>query len=178
MTLNRKLLFFDTIDSTHNYAIHHARLFDPSVLTCIRAYEQTQGQGQRDRSWISLKGNLLISYVVKIPSQVYPESANFLALILYQVLHKAGRDVYFKAPNDLYFVGKKCAGFLCHQAEDRLVLSYGLNTKYAPEGFTALDLDTENIFLQIDTAIFESLPLFLIEGFCPFFEEWAQVKRY
>jgi BirA family biotin operon repressor/biotin-[acetyl-CoA-carboxylase] ligase len=178
MTLNRKLLFFETIDSTHEYAKLHADLFDPNALTCLRAHTQTKGRGQNDRTWLSLKGNLFVSYVVKIPPRVYPESANFLALCLYLTIRKEGKKVLFKEPNDLYFEGKKCAGFLCHQVGDRLILSYGLNTQHAPEEFSALELETEKIFRQLDTMILEQIPRFLKQGFSPFTNEWNKVEHF
>ena len=146
MQFKRKLLFFDTIDSTHAYAKSVSHLTDPDSLTCIRASIQSRGVGQQERPWISLEGNLLVSYIVKIPPNLYPESANFLSLCLYQAIDLKGRHVCFKEPNDLFFEGKKCAGFLCHQVNDRLILSYGLNTAIAPEGFSALQLDTEELF--------------------------------
>ncbi|NDD99081.1 hypothetical protein EB008_02155 [bacterium] len=178
MTLNRKLLFFETIDSTHEYAKLHANLFDPASLTCLRAYSQTKGRGQNDRTWISLEGNLFVTYVVKIPPRVYPEAANFLALCLYLTIRHEGKKVLFKEPNDLYFEGKKCAGFLCHQTGDRLILSYGLNTQSAPEEFSALRVDTEKFFRHLDTLIFEQIPTFLNQGFSPFANEWNKVERF
>jgi biotin-(acetyl-CoA carboxylase) ligase len=178
MTFKRKLLFFETIESTHEYAKENALFFDPDSLTCIRAYEQTHGIGQNERVWISLKGNLLVSYVVKIPPNVYPESANFLSLCLYQAIDLKGKHVLFKEPNDLYYEGKKCAGFLCHQAADRLILSFGLNTIKAPEGFSAIGFDTEEIFKEIDNNIFSWIPTFLKKGFSPFEEEWNKVRRF
>ncbi len=175
MSFNRKLLFFDSIESTHLYAIENSSHFSPDSLTCIRAYTQNAGIGRNDRSWISLPGNLLVSYVVKIPATAYPESANFLALCLYQALNLKIRNLLFKEPNDLYYEGKKCAGFLCHQSGDRLILSFGLNTVDAPEGFSTLKLDTEELFHEIDNNIYTWIPTFLREGFTPFKEEWEKI---
>jgi biotin-(acetyl-CoA carboxylase) ligase len=174
----RKLLFFDTIDSTHEYAKSVCHLTDPNSLTCIRAYTQTRGVGQQERPWISLEGNLLASYIVKIPPNLYPESANFLSLCLYQAIDLKGRHVCFKEPNDLFFEGKKCAGFLCHQVNDRLILSYGLNTALAPTGFSALEVDTEELFQEIDNNIYTWIPTFLQKGFTPFRQEWETVRRH
>lgn len=178
MQFKRKLLFFDTIESTHEYAKSICHLTDPFALTCIRTFSQTNGIGQHERPWISLQNNLLVSYIVKIPKNFYSESANFLSLCLYQAIDLKGKHVFFKEPNDLFFEGKKCAGFLCHQVDDWLILSYGLNTAIAPAGFSALGCVTEELFQEIDNNIYTWIPTFLQKGFAPFQEEWQLLRRH
>lgn len=177
MQFKTKLLFFDTISSTHEYAKLHADKFDPKELTCIRAYIQTAGVGQLERSWISLPGNLLISYVVKVAHQPYPDAANFLSLCLYKVISSKDRSIFFKEPNDLYFENKKFAGVLCHQSGDRLILSFGINTDLAPTEFGTLHLDSEELFMAIDLFLSEQIPLYLSQGFSFFDKEWKGVSR-
>jgi BirA family biotin operon repressor/biotin-[acetyl-CoA-carboxylase] ligase len=177
MTLKRKLLFFDTIDSTHAFAKKELSSFDPDVITCIRARTQTSGVGQNERKWVSIKGNLFVTYVLKVPGKVYPDAANFLSFCIYKTLETNKKEVYFKEPNDLYYNKKKCAGVLCHQAGDWLILSYGLNTIEAPELFSALDVDTEKMFKEIDSFLFLEIKTFLAEGLTPFQKEWGQLRR-
>jgi len=177
MTLKRKLLFFDTIDSTHEFAKNELPHFDPEVITCVRARTQTSGVGQSEKKWVSIKGNLFVTYVLKVPGKVYPDAANFLSFCIYKVLETNNKEVYFKDPNDLYYNKKKCAGVLCHQVGDWLILSYGLNTIEAPELFSAIHVDTEKMFKEIDSFIFLEIKTFLADGFSPFQKEWAQLRR-
>jgi hypothetical protein len=53
-----------------------------------------------------------------------------------------------------------------------------LNTIKAPEGFSAIGFDTEEIFKEIDNNIFSWIPTFLKKGFSPFEEEWNRVRRF
>jgi biotin-(acetyl-CoA carboxylase) ligase len=177
MSLNYKLLFFDSLHSTHEYARLHADQFAPDTLTCVRTHLQSNGIGQQGRSWISLPGNLFVTYIVSIPASTYPDAANFLSLCLYKTISTMNKSLLFKEPNDLYLEGQKCAGVLCHQQGDRLILSYGLNTEVAPPGFSALHLNTEELFPKIDHTIRTLLPYFLTSKFESFLKEWQSVPR-
>jgi BirA family biotin operon repressor/biotin-[acetyl-CoA-carboxylase] ligase len=178
MLFTSKFIFFNSIESTHDFAIQHASHFDPNHLICIQAAEQTKGKGQFDRPWLSPKGNLFITYVVKKPMQDIEKSANFIALCVYNALELKNCSVMFKEPNDLYIYGKKCAGFLCHIVDDRLIMSFGLNTQVAPADFGSVRLENAEIFHEIHQQVVSFVPAFIQTGFQTFEQEWKKVLRY
>ena len=50
--------------------------------------------------------------------------------------------------------------------------------RHRTRGFSALKLDTEELFLEIDNNIYAWIPTFLQKGFAPFKEEWETVRRH
>ncbi|MGN7661633.1 MAG: biotin--[acetyl-CoA-carboxylase] ligase [Anaplasma sp.] len=88
--------------------------------TVIVADEQTSGSGRRGRSWLSPKGNLYFSIVLK--EQIGVASLSFISSlavggILGEIFDKHGHStkkalIKYKWPNDVLVDGKKISGAL------------------------------------------------------------------
>ena len=111
------LIEIPTVDSTNIYAMQqvHARLAKHG--TAYFAHEQTQGKGQRGRSWESRLGDNIILSVVYEPLQL-PASSVFLfssaiAVACYNFCKVyTGDEMSIKWPNDLYWRDRKAGGIL------------------------------------------------------------------
>jgi len=132
---------FDEIDSTLLEARRRAErgAFNPVWLVAKR---QTAGRGRRGRSWASLQGNLLATYLC--PADRGPGDVALLGFALGVAIAEtidgyigAGRAA-LKWPNDVLIDGAKACGILLDSgATDDgawAALAFGLNIAAAPEG--------------------------------------------
>ncbi len=117
MTSNGFLELIDSVDSTNNYAMQkvHAGLAKHG-LACF-AKEQTQGKGQRGKSWLGQPGqNIAMSLVLqpsflKTNQQFYLSMATALACYdFFKCI--ADEEIKIKWPNDLYWRDRKAGGIL------------------------------------------------------------------
>ena len=106
-----------SIDSTNNYAMQmvHARLAKHGDAWF--ALEQTEGKGQRGKSWQSRKGENIILSIVLQPFFLIPRQSFLLnaaiALGVYDFYKQyAGYETRIKWPNDIYWRDRKAGGIL------------------------------------------------------------------
>ncbi|HMC97595.1 MAG TPA: biotin--[acetyl-CoA-carboxylase] ligase [Flavobacteriales bacterium] len=156
-----QLLEFDSVASTNKTA---AELLSQSKVrhgAVILAHEQTDGRGQRGRSWISRSGLDLTFSIVLQPHGLRADAQFALGKIAALAVHDAVQhcvsgDVRIKWPNDILVERRKVAGILIkNEVVGELVMSsivgIGLNvnstgldpdlvgTSLAMEGGRALD---------------------------------------
>jgi len=101
----------------------------------VTASYQTGGNGQRGKSWESLKGdNLLISIVIEPNISIQNQFllSKCVALALYDLLSLYANDVSIKWPNDILVGRQKIAGILIQNILKRneithSVIGVGLN---------------------------------------------------
>ena len=106
-----------SIDSTNNYAMQmvHARLAKHGDVWF--ALEQTNGKGQRGKSWQSRRGeNILLSIVLQ-PSFLVPRRSFLLNAAIGMGIFDfykeyAGHETRIKWPNDIYWRDRKAGGLL------------------------------------------------------------------
>jgi len=106
-----------SVDSTNIYAMQavHARMTKHG--TAYFAHEQTQGKGQRGKTWSSQKDENIILSVVYEPFSLHPASAFLLsssvALACYRFCKVyTGSEISIKWPNDIYWRDRKAGGIL------------------------------------------------------------------
>jgi BirA family biotin operon repressor/biotin-[acetyl-CoA-carboxylase] ligase len=106
-----------TVNSTNIYAMEqvHARLAKHG--TAIFAHEQTQGKGQRGKTWNSSKDENIILSVVYEPVSLHPASAFYLSASVALACYRfckfyTGDEMSIKWPNDLYWRDRKAGGIL------------------------------------------------------------------
>jgi BirA family biotin operon repressor/biotin-[acetyl-CoA-carboxylase] ligase len=139
-------IYLDTVGSTHTYAKEHLLDFEAEELTCITAEEQTKGQGQFQRKWISPRFvNLYVTFYFQIPATApyLKELASLMIKSVQKVLQREGLDPKMKWPNDLLLNGKKIAGALCdtefHESYIEIILSFGLNVNMEEKDLSQVD---------------------------------------
>jgi BirA family transcriptional regulator, biotin operon repressor / biotin---[acetyl-CoA-carboxylase] ligase len=106
-----------SVDSTNNYARQqiHAGLARHGMV--IFAHEQTEGKGQRGRSWASEKGvNIIFSLLLKPRTLQLSHQFQLIACVAVAVqeffMKYAGENTKIKWPNDMYWQDRKAGGVL------------------------------------------------------------------
>lgn len=133
----------DTVLSTQDIALGMGRLGQPEGAV-VQAYEQTGGRGRHGRSWVSEKGNLYLSVLLRPSCHV--QKAGQISILLSLALAETilphlvdSKALVLKWPNDILLAGKKCAGILIETelseggSLDFAVLGLGVNIIAAPE---------------------------------------------
>ncbi|CAA6801396.1 MAG: BirA, biotin-(Acetyl-CoA-carboxylase) ligase [uncultured Campylobacterales bacterium] len=139
------LEYFPSINSTHIYLLNKLKVSNDIRPTIVLAKKQTKSIGSRGNSWISLEGNLFFSLCFDmkyLPSDLKINSSSiYFSMIIKLTLAKLGSKASVKWPNDLYLNDKKIAGIICEFNKNSIIVSMGINTKYAPIGFESLDIN-------------------------------------
>jgi BirA family biotin operon repressor/biotin-[acetyl-CoA-carboxylase] ligase len=83
----------------------------------IFSHEQTEGRGQRSKSWISEKDRNILQSICLDPSGLSITKAFEVSACVSMTLHQlfsreAGTDTRIKWPNDLYWQDRKAGGIL------------------------------------------------------------------
>lgn len=171
-----RLHFHETIGSTNDEAKRLAR-DGAADGTVVWALEQTAGRGRRGRAWVSPRGNLYASMVLRpdCPAQRVPQLGFVAALAIggaLATLFPARISPSYKWPNDVLISGRKIAGILLESemtAPDRLsflVLGVGVNLSSSPcdAEFPATSLAEQNLGAVS--------PEIMLEEFARLFQSW------
>jgi BirA family biotin operon repressor/biotin-[acetyl-CoA-carboxylase] ligase len=136
----RSILFRREVGSTNDWAKELARLGAEEGTVAI-AETQTAGRGRLGRKWISPRGGLWFSVVLR-PKTNPSEAVGLVfvaGLAVAEVLQeKYGLKVETKWPNDVLVNGKKVCGALAEmntkgRAVNFVVLGFGLNANFLVE---------------------------------------------
>ena len=135
----RKIYYFDTIDSTQNFALRLASKPYENGSVVI-AKRQSKGRGRLNRKWISPKGGIWLSILLKPNFEVWQVS--LFPMLTSLALTKAVENVLklkprLKWPNDVTLNDKKVAGILIDASIesnkiDYLVIGVGINFRIEP----------------------------------------------
>lgn len=111
------LHYFDTIDSTNNYAMKLVETGLAKHGEIIWAKHQLAGKGQRGKTWVDNENNLKFSLIINtLDIQHSLFSLNMMvAITLTNYLKTILADncqVFVKWPNDIYINDKKAVGIL------------------------------------------------------------------
>ncbi|WP_097064755.1 biotin--[acetyl-CoA-carboxylase] ligase [Sphingomonas guangdongensis] len=101
----------------------------------LRADRQEGGRGRHGRHWVSPKGNLYATTLVRHRA-VDPPAAG-LALVAAVALHETiavhGVTATIKWPNDLLVGGAKLSGILLEREGEAVAVGFGVNCAHAPD---------------------------------------------
>jgi len=123
--------WFDRLPSTNTF-LKECLDRDPYLPsgTVIVAREQTQGQGRRNRCWLSAgHENLTFSFFLRTmcrPSK-RPSVTMAAAVAISEMLAEEGLEVELKWPNDVQIDGKKVSGILSEGIAGGILIGIGLN---------------------------------------------------
>lgn len=134
----------DSVKSTQEILKGMAGLEEPEGKV-IHAYEQKGGTGRHGRPWISEKGNLYTSILLRpdCPAQKVTQLSLLTALAVADTIQTymiSPEKLVLKWPNDVLIDGEKCAGILLetelHQsgAVKWVVIGVGINVHKPPLG--------------------------------------------
>ena len=107
-----RMWYWDCIDTTLSHASHVSALCGDNERLWIRAGRQTNGQGQRGKSFTALHGGLYMTLVMLWPAH---QACHLLSLVAaLAVVDVMPIDVRIKWINDVYYGREKIAGVLTH----------------------------------------------------------------
>ena len=137
--IGRKIYYFGTIDSTQNFAIELAKRPHENGSLVI-ADRQTQGRGRLNRKWVSPKGGIWMSILLRPnfePSytSLFPMATSLALAVSIEKTLKIKTEL--KWPNDVTIKGNKVAGILIDASVesnkiDYLIIGIGINFKINP----------------------------------------------
>lgn len=166
--LGRKMIYFDTLDSTNAEARKKAH--DEPQGTVIISEQQTAGRGRFGRDWLSPKGlGIWMSLILKpdLPPEEIPQLTLIAAAAVCLAVEEAGIDfpgkgLTIKWPNDIFLNGKKTGGILTEMqmGDNRIpnvVVGIGLNVNLRETDFPDSLLETATSF-RIATGACQSRP--------------------
>ena len=152
-TVGKKVYYFDTVDSTQNYAIEISKKKNESGSVVI-SQRQTAGRGRMNRKWITIKGGLSMSVVLHPKfdasvSTLFPMAASLALATAIQKTINIKPNV--KWPNDVVIKGKKVAGMIVDASIqsnliESMVLGVGINFKVDTKHLERQLKKTENFY--------------------------------
>lgn len=126
-----KLLSFDKITSTQDYAHDLIARGDAQNKTIVTAEAQTAGRGRYRRVWVSHHGNLYASFIYKTMERD-PRLSYAVAVAIAETLISFGIKPQIKWPNDVLVGNKKISGVLIEYAQNFVIIGIGINVKSCP----------------------------------------------
>ncbi len=180
----------EIIDSTQDFT-WQLGLKGAAEGTVVFAETQKKGRGRIQRQWISPRGGIYFSLLLKpyfLSIQEVPQITLLIALGCLRGIKKAtGVECSVKWPNDIYLKGKKLGGILCEMnAEaDRIHfvvagLGININSKDLPLQATSLFLNLKKKVSRVEIAkrILEEIEVCYRqaqgEGFSNLLKEWSR----
>ena len=152
-TVGKKVYYFDTVDSTQNYAIEISKKKNESGSVVI-SQRQTAGRGRMNRKWITIKGGLSMSVVLHPKfdasvSTLFPMAASLALATAIQKTINIKPNV--KWPNDVVIKGKKVAGMIADASIqsnliESMVLGVGINFKVDTKHLESQLKGTKNFY--------------------------------
>jgi BirA family biotin operon repressor/biotin-[acetyl-CoA-carboxylase] ligase len=157
--------------------------------TVVIANTQTAGRGRLGRAWLSPKGSLSMSLILKPSLDNLPQLIMIASLAVVRAIKEvAGLETQIKWPNDVLIKGKKVCGILIENEVkgdkvDFAIIGIGINVNLNPSAFPeiseiATSLSHE-LGKEIPKAKFTTTLLFELEQLylearagAPLYEEW------
>jgi BirA family biotin operon repressor/biotin-[acetyl-CoA-carboxylase] ligase len=181
LPLGHRLVCYDSVGSTNDEARHLAR-DGAEEDTVVWALEQTHGRGRRGRVWVSPRGNLYASLILRPDCPpLQAAQLGFVAAIaigsaLGTILPRLN-GLSYKWPNDVLVNGRKIAGILLESeiiAADKptfLILGIGVNLVSSPPlaGYPTTSISEEGLGAVPPAA--------MLEEFCRHFCLWKKRWR-
>lgn len=141
--VGRKVVFREIVDSTQNLALSLADKPD-SHGTVVIAEQQKSGRGRQKRKWLSPKGGIWLSVVLKpqIPISRTTLLSFVAALAVCDAIKSTGLDARLKWPNDVMISGRKVAGILLDVSAEvdeinYVVIGVGINSNIDAQAISA-----------------------------------------
>ena len=151
--LGKRVYYFDTIDTTQNFAIKIASNGGENG-TIVISKKQTGGRGRMKRKWKSPTGGIWMSIIIHPKFDIsyttlVPVATSLALCIAIEKILKIKPEL--KWPNDVTLKGKKVAGILVDTSIisneiESMVLGIGINFKIKPNEIANTMKKTPNFY--------------------------------
>lgn len=177
---NYKLISFDKIPSTQEYAHEMVNTGRAADHTAILAAAQSAGRGRYSRTWISHHGNLYVSFIFN--------RANFDGRLAYMVgvavaaaIAEYGINAKIKWPNDILIDDKKVSGILIEYSGDFVIIGIGVNITTNPTVNAAYETTRLNNYADVERMdllhrIMNKLDIWMNTGFDTVRQKWNEMS--
>lgn len=141
--IGQNLYYYPKLTSTMTIAKQKARQ-GAAEGTVIMANEQTAGRGRLSRTWLSPKGNLAISIILKPAMDILAQLIMIASVAVVRAIKKStNMKAEIKWPNDVLIGGKKVCGILIENEvlQDQVhfaIVGIGINIKIDPSAIPQL----------------------------------------
>jgi len=179
---------FQGVDSTMNAARTLICEVPRGAAGLLLAKTQHAGRGRQGRSWEQPHSGLYATFIFPVTQVAshFPSFSLVVALTVAEVLQQFGCNVLLKWPNDLHSSSaKKLGGILlefCREGDrNTLLVGIGLNLSGAPAAVPnagslreecGVELSALSVASALCPALYNSLDMFLQEGFSAFRAKW------
>ena len=170
--LGKRIYYFDSIDSTQNFAIKIASNNNENG-TVVISKKQTGGRGRMKRKWKSPPGGIWMSIVIHPEFDIsyttlVPIATSLALSIAIEKILKIKPEL--KWPNDITLKGKKVAGILLDASIvsnkiENIVLGVGINFKIKPMELANTIKKTPNFYGVTTLVKKNESPLPLVQQF-------------
>jgi len=167
---NFKFIHVESVEST----MTSIKKFVGKQNICMLADEQTLGIGRRGNEWISPKGNIYVSFLIKYDLSIENHflfsavAANSIIKFLNKYIHI---NINIKWPNDIMINNKKIAGIMTeiieHNNIQYIIIGAGINILTSPK---IKDYKTCSLVDFRDNLTFENVLVNFIESYFNEFE--------
>ena len=181
-----RILEFPCLPSTNSYVkAHYAELSHGDVILAAR---QTEGRGRKDRTWLSAKGGLYFSLVLKPPRSEHLHTlTQLLCLAICRAAEPLGIAAAIKWPNDVLVGDRKLSGVLAETVlaggeVAALALGAGVNVAQADlqvpgKSVTTLrkegcETSPRDFLSRLLPFFFDNYPEIVEKGFAPLHAEY------
>ena len=176
-----KLISFDKIPSTQDYAHDLIANGNATDKTVVVAMAQSAGRGRYKRTWVSHHGNLYASFIYKIDERD-PRLSYAIAVAIAETLISFGLNPQIKWPNDILIDGKKISGVLIEYARNFVIIGIGINIKTCP---TVKEYETTKVNDYCDASVSDVLGVLMKKidkwrnaNFADVRERWMEMALY
>ncbi|MBT6307545.1 MAG: biotin--[acetyl-CoA-carboxylase] ligase [Rhodospirillaceae bacterium] len=172
------LLELDVVDSTNRLA-YDLGFSGAKPWTIVHALEQTSGRGRRQNDWLSPRGNLFLSAILKPINGLkrWSELSFVISLAVADTVAEVAdrSSIGLKWPNDVLVNNKKISGILLEtgnnvKKESYLVVGVGLNIAHSPTG-TRYGATCINELISEKSSVKIILPI-LIKAMINWYDIW------
>jgi BirA family biotin operon repressor/biotin-[acetyl-CoA-carboxylase] ligase len=140
--LGYKIYYYDEVSSTNDIAKEVAKKSDKERIV-ILAETQTRGKGRLERQWVSPKGGIWLSIILR--PKISPKEALKLTFITSSAVAKTIQQLFglkaeVKWPNDVLVNGRKICGILTEIETEKnivefVIIGIGINADVDLEAF-------------------------------------------
>lgn len=176
-----RVLRFGRLRSTQDRALRAATKGAPEG-TVVVAREQTAGRGRQERRWVSPRGGLYMSVLLRPQRKGRPESIQFLgALAAIDGIRKvSGVACTLRWPNDVVAGGKKVGGVIAEASFmdgslSHVALGVGVNCNFEPRLLGGVGADSAALMGLAGAEVdIDSLVTATLESLAELYAAWSR----
>ena len=188
--IGRNIIIHEVVESTSSFLKDALTRGEVSSGAVAVANIQTKGYGRFKREWVSPRGGIYFSFLIKrFKRDITPLTLVVAYSVANTIHYLTGIKPSLKWPNDILINGKKIGGVLAELVGDNLICGIGVNINTEqtalPEELrekatsvfieTGKKLDLTDVLLNLIQGIDKNLTIYKNKGFLYFRDRWLSL---